>query len=97
MKYDISPQDLLLQDAKRLDVCNDAKNMMESKIPKISASCLYCKWFASLYGGSCDTLGVCFNDKSTALFKSLVPGWHTCNHYSFGRYPIRKEEGADNG
>ncbi len=96
MKYDISPQDLLLKDAKKLDVCNDAKYELESKIPKIPRCCLYCKWFAALYEGSCNILGVCLTSNRVASFyRSLVPGWGMCDYYETDELKLLQE--VDNG
>jgi hypothetical protein len=96
MKYDISNLDLLSIDAKKLDVCNDAKYELESKIPKRPACCLYCKWFAALYEGSCNTLGVCIiHNRVASFYKSLVPGWGVCDYYETDELKLLQE--AENG
>ena len=84
--------DLLLTDIKKLDVCNDAKHALESKIPKRPVCCLYCKWFAALYEGSCNTLGVCLiHNRVASFYRSLVPGWCKCDYYETDKLKLLQE------
>lgn len=88
--------DSLFLDAKKLDVCNDAKHIFEGKMQKHPKCCLYCRWFSALYEGSCDTLGVCIIPNRVASFyKSLVPGWAFCDLYETDKLKLLRE--VDNG
>lgn len=88
--------DLLLSDAKKLDVCNDVKHTVEGTLQKYSQCCLYCRWFAALYEGSCDTLGVCLiHNRVASFYRSLVPGWGVCDYYEVDKLKLLQE--ADNG
>lgn len=91
----MSNLDLLLQDTKKLDVCNDAKHIFEGIMEKYPQCCLYCRWFAALYEGSCDTFGVCLHTRAVGLYKSLVPGWAFCNCYEINKLSLLQE--AKNG
>lgn len=96
MNYDISNLDLLFKDAKKLDVCNDVKHILESKIQKSPKCCLYCKYFAALYEGSCDALGVCLiHNRIASFYRSLVPGWCVCDYYETDELKLLQE--VDNG
>lgn len=87
--------DLLFQDAKKLDVCNDAKHIFEGEMQKHPKCCLYCRWFVALYEGSCDALGVCSHTRGICFSKSLIPGWAFCNYYEINKLSLLQE--AKNG
>lgn len=81
MKYDVSSLDLLSPNTKKLDVCNEAKYVLDSRLQKPPACCLFCKYFVSLYQGSYDVIGICGHVRSVSFYESLVPGWVTCDYY----------------
>lgn len=88
--------DSLFPDTKKLDVCNDAKHIFESEMQKHPKCCLYCRWFAVLYEGSCNTLGVCpIHNRAASFYKSLVPGWGICDYYETDELKLLQE--AKNG